>query len=296
MVADATAQTTVYYHSFLGNQVPVGATLANLAIGSNEISMGLDAGVPHVASGSVYDIFAVSNGGTLVIGVGPAWTSTTARGTGAGTTQIDQANGGIWTNTVSLAHLWGGASGTTDYGPIAAGAGTYLGSLYATGNGQTGMSFKPAAAAGGTNNFLGLYNAYNQVQMLAWCRDSNNPWSTASTTWQVLDIGGTGSGLLNRITWLDGLGQSIVEATLTCTVTVNGQSNVNLGIDFDSTSATPAIPTFTQASATSIIIQQTAQDSLISLGLHFAQAMQKVTANTGTFFGSAEFLRVDFMN
>src|ERR1700688_1158878 len=90
MSADALAQTTVYYDCYTGNGLSVGAVPVTLTIPSCEISMGLDAGVPHIASGSVYDIFGVSNAGTLAICAGPAWTSTTARGTGAGTTQIDQ--------------------------------------------------------------------------------------------------------------------------------------------------------------------------------------------------------------
>jgi len=84
--SDQTAKTTVYYDSFLGSLVPVwnGTYWTQLAIASDEISMGLAAA--NVLNGIVYDVWGCNVSGALAIGVGPPWTSTTARGTGAGTT------------------------------------------------------------------------------------------------------------------------------------------------------------------------------------------------------------------
>jgi hypothetical protein len=297
MAADALAQTTVFYDCYAGNVVPVGATPALLTIASCEISMGLDAVTPHIASGSVYDIFGVSNAGVLALCAGPAWTSTTARGSGAGTTQIDQTVGGLWTNTVSLTHCWGGASGTTDLGAVAAHAGTYLGSVEATANGQTAMAFKPAAASGGTNNFLALYNAYNRVAYVARSRDSTASWtlSNNSVTFRAANASNS-----NRITYLDGLGQSVAKGyykVLVLTASVSTGSSNN-GVDFDSTSATPNNIGQENLGGTSTHSQIHADDSLISLGLHFAQAVESNQASsTSTFFGSAngQELRLEVM-
>jgi hypothetical protein len=127
MTSDQTAKTTIFYASFTGGNLPLynGVSFANIAIPSDQISMGLDAGTPHIASGSVYDVFVVNVAGVPTLCAGPAWSTTATRGTGAGTTQISRISG-IWTNTVSLTHCWGGASGVTDLGAVAAGSGAYL--------------------------------------------------------------------------------------------------------------------------------------------------------------------------
>lgn len=275
MAADALAQTTVYYDSFVGNLVPVGAgTFVNLAIGSDEISMGLDAGVPHVASGSLYDVFGVSNSGTLVLGVGPAWSSGTARGTGAGTTELVR-QGGIWVNKNTMTHVWGGASGTTDYGSVAATAGTYLGTIYATANGQTAMAFRPAAASGGSNAFLGVFNAYNRVLYKSRSRDSTASWTYATNTWRAAN-----GNNANRVTWVDGLGESPVIARYIQTVNANSNT-ASIGVNFDSNSATPG---GTAGALNVVVAVAVAEDSLVALGLHYAQAMEIQGSGTGTFY------------
>lgn len=288
MTADVTAATTVYYACYAGNVVPVGAGgPTNLTIGSCQISMGLDAGVPRVASGSVYDIFGVNNGGTLVMCVGPAWSagggSTTARGTGAGSTALTQTNGGIWTNTNSLTNCWGGASGTTDYGTVNANAGTYLGSLYATANGQTAMQFAPAPAAGGTNNFLALYNAYNRVQIYSMSQDNTATWTTTNNTWHPANAAGAGSGLNNRITWLDGLGQSRAVASYSMSIVVPANGAGIIGVIFDATSGNPGGITALHYDQSNIDVSTVAGgNSIISLGLHYAQAMEARDSAGGT--------------
>lgn len=275
MTADATAQTTVFYDCFAGNVVPVGATLTNLAIGSCEISMGLAAA--NVLSGSLYDVFAVNNSGMLAICVGPAWTSMTARGTGAGTTQIDQTNGGLWTNTNSLTHCWGGAAGTTDFGVVAAHAGTYLGSFYATGNGQTGMQFAPAAASGGSNNVLALWNAYNRVDFSSIERDSTASWTYSGTVWRAVN---NSNG--NRITWIDGLGYSNVAASYAA-IAVTGVKTLEVGVNFDATSGTPGgIVGQEFLNSTTLLTTLAGGNTFTGVGLHFSQSMEAMATSGGT--------------
>lgn len=279
LTADVTAATTVYYDSYLGNTVPVAGT--NLTITSGEISMGLDAGVPHIASGSVYDIFAVNNSGSPALCAGPAWSTTTSRGTGAGTTELHQDSHGLWTNKNSLTHCWGGASGTTDFGAVSADAGTYLGSLYGTAAGQTGMQFGPNAASGGNNNFLALYNAYNQVQVRSFSQDSHANWTYATNTWRAAE--GSNS---NRITWLDGLRQSQVSASYAALAfESSGTPTAQVGVNFNSTSATPGgiigDAAGLQAGAVTAFIAGGNTTTL--LGLNYAQAMEIVTTATAGF-------------
>jgi hypothetical protein len=274
MAADATAQTTVRYDCYLGNGVPVwnGSFFVVLSITSCEVTMGLDAGVPHIASGSLYDVFAISNGGALAICAGPAWSSSSSRGSGAGTTQITQTNGGLWTNANALTHCWGGASGTTDFGMIAASQGTYLGTFDATANGQTGMQFKTAPAAGGSANVLALWNAYNRLPVTSLERDSNSANTNSSTTPRSLD-----NSTSNRVTMIDGLGQSRVVCSTMSQVITNGgsASGYLIGCNSNATTGTPGIfLTFTQAAGAVNIIAAARENFPPAIGLNFYQGME----------------------
>jgi len=288
MTGNVSAATTVYYVAYTGLAVPVwnGTNFVALAIPSGNLAMGLDSGTPHIASGSIYDVFGVSNSGTLATCTGPAWSTTSTRGTGAGTTQIDQSLG-LWTNTVSLTHCWGGASGTTDYGAIAANKGTYLGSIYATGNGQTTMDVAPVSAAGGGNAIAGLFNAYNRVSAKLSSADSNVPWSYNTSTWRVADNNNN-----NRATWLDGLQQISVTASYQDQITLTAATASGaIGILFDATSGTPTINgTYTQPGGTTgsnkgMVFVNLATAPL--LGLHFAQAMEWGGAVGSMTFGGS---------
>ena len=267
--------STVYLDCYpLGSAtVPVynGTSLVSLSVANCEISMGLAAA--NVLSGSIYDVFGISNSGALAICVGPAWSTTSTRGTGAGTTQIDQSLG-LWTNTVSLSHCYGGASGTTDYGAIAANKGTYLGSIYATGNGQTTMDVAPISASGGGNAIGGLFNAYNRVSVKLSSSDSAAAWSYNTSTWRVADGNNN-----NRSTWLDGLQQVSVTASYQDQVILTAATASGaIGILFDATSGTPSIyGTYTQPGGTSGTNKGSVFVNLSTaplLGLHFAQAME----------------------
>ncbi len=284
MTADQTAKTTIFYDTYdAGNLVPVynGSRWIYLAIGSDEISMGLDAVTPHIASGSVYDIWAFSVAGVLTIGAGPAWTSTTARGTGAGTTEWQWLNG-VRVNKNALTHVWGGASGTTDYGSIAAQQATLIGSFYATANGQTGAAFLPAGASGGSNTIMGLSNAYNRVRINCRSFDTKTSWTNSSSTWAAAD-----ASTSNRVTFLDSLQQSAIFGTYQ----IHSQSGTNsplIGLNLDSTTATPA--TMPQNNSTAGASMFIADNWTPQLGLHYIQAMEVATGSGGTactFFGSS---------
>lgn len=202
MQGDVTAATTVYYTSYIGDRCPIYDGRYWRSVKFVETSLALDSNSGHagyqVAAG-LFDIFGFRNGsGVFTIGTGPAWSSTTARGTGAGTTQISQLNG-RWVNTVAITLRFGSNSGDTFAVPI--NQATYLGTMYATANGQTAMMFAPNAAAGGSANVLGLYNAYNQVLTISRERDSTASWTYGTNTWRAAN-GNTN----NSIIWVDGLG------------------------------------------------------------------------------------------
>lgn len=200
---------------------------------------------------------------------------TTLRGTGAGTTELQMLNG-IWTNKNSATLKNGAGAGTS----VAANKATYLGSIYPTANGQTGMSFRSAAASGGpsTPPVLGLYNAYNRVALESWARDSNGTWTPPNTGWRAAD-----GSVRNRVTWLDGLAQSVVRATYN--VTANGQTGaaaIGMGIGIDNTNTLPLIASI-QVNSSQLNISSDGSFQP-QLGVHYAQALDWAVGGSGMAF------------
>lgn len=279
LTADTTAAGTVYYTPYIGSLVPIYTGSAWQMQQFAEVSLTLNA--TDNVSGSLYDIFIFNNAGTLTLGTGPAWSSTTSRGTGAGTTQISMLNG-VWVNTVAITLRAGGSS----LGSQAISTCTYLGTIYCTANGQTGMAFSPSAAAGGANAILGLWNAYNRVTYTSRSSDSTANWTYASATWRAAN-----NNTSNRISYIDGLGQSSVRANYAQPISVPINTAAAIGVNRDSTSATPT--TYGQANglaAGATFIPFVSKYSLLapSIGFHFIQAMESaLTAATITFLANS---------
>ena len=274
MTADATAQTSVYYTPYQGNIVPIydGANMTSYAFG--QLTMTLN--TSNQTSGNIYDLFIFLNSSVVTIGAGPAWSSTTSRGTGSGTTQLQQTDG-LWVNanTITL------KNGSTSYTSIPVGEATYAGSIYMTANGQTGMSLRPAAASGGGNCVMGIWNAYNRVLMTALSMDSTASWTYNSTTPRAANGNNN-----NRVTWVDGLQQSFIKATYVVPAYGSSVNNEVIGLGLDSTSAfSGAIGSTDDVTNVADIIGRAS--FYPQLGLHFIQALESVsgTPETSTYFG-----------
>lgn len=278
LAADATAQGTVYYSPYITARLPNYDGTNWKMWNFSQLSLSLNS-TDNTAT-NLYDIFVFNASGTLTLGTGPAWSSGTSRGTGAGTTELELKDG-IWTNKVSITLKAGGST----VGTPSANQATYLGTAYMTANGQTGMAFKPASASGGTNNILGLFNAYNRVQVKATNRDIGSTWTKTNNTWAALNAGGTGSGLNNRVSYVDGLQQIQPVGTATALIfTTANAASAAIGMVLDSTSATPGQYSRGQtngASNTSVTIISR-EAFLPQLGFHYLQAMQANLGNTGT--------------
>lgn len=290
MTADVTAATTLYYDVFNGNGVPIysGSTWSILTIAANEISMALDNNSGHTGyqqSGKLFDIFGYSASGTLTLCTGPAWTNTTTRSSAV------SLKDGIYTNSGTMTCRFGSVSGNTV--SLAANTGTLLGTMYATADGQTTMQFKPAAAAGGSNAFLGLGNVYNAEPTQSRSFDSTTSWTYNSVTWRVANAGATGSGLNNRVSWVDPIGRNRVVARYVVEAQPNtgAGGNVQIGVNFDATTGAPTGAAGQVISGlgntTQMEIMMVSEDSMVSMGFHFAQAMEQVpSANTSTLIGN----------
>lgn len=281
MTTDAVNATIVYYAPYVGNIIPLynGSNYTNRTF--TLLTLPLEA--TKQAAGSLYDVFAFLDvNESLTIGFGPAWTSSSARGTGAGTTELARVNGLLLNaNAMTLNNC------ATTYN-IGANRGTYLGTVATTTGtaGQTAMQFEPSAAAGGTNNWLGVWNAYNRVLISSVERDANRSWSYNSGTWRVADAGGTGSGLLNRITWVDGLAQSHVHATYKLGVQAAVSGGIaSVGVWFNATSGTPGgyIASTLNNSSTGMDVVVMAEDRFVGLGRNFVQAAESASTSTNYF-------------
>jgi YVTN family beta-propeller protein len=277
MTADATAQTSVYYTPYQGNIVPIydGTNMQSYTFG--QLTLALSS--TNHPSGEVFDVYASLQSGNVVLSA-MAWGSNSSRSSSAGgksgtgnatITQVD----GLWVNNAAISAS-DSFNGSTGYA-IPQGQGTYLGSFYTTAAGQTGINFKPAAAAGGSNNIIGFWNAYNRVRISSMCSDSNTGWTYATATWRPLD--GGSSNTKNRVTYLDGLGQSFVKGKIT-TQAYNATAGANCTIGVVQNSITGApfrSATYLQASggtAAGAVTFSAEENFQPILGLNYIQGME----------------------
>ena len=285
--ADLTAQSTIYYLPYTSQLIPIynGSHWQEQPIAATGVLLGL--GSTNMPSTEVFDVYAVNVSNTVTL-CAMYWGSNTSRSSTAGgksgtaDARITQLNG-IWVNrtAIATANCYGGASGTTAV-VIPQNQGTLLGSFYTTGNGQTGTAFKPSAAAGGSNNVVGISNAYNRIMQSALTRDSATGVQAASTSFTQWGAGN------NRISWVDTLQLSPITGHVS-TVGGDGTSAdcAAIGMVLDATTGTPGVigqgcsngtiaQAYTTLAPTEVFYPQ--------LGLHFiAPTIAALVGGTATF-------------
>lgn len=196
------------------------------------LTVALDA--VHQTAGNLYDVFAVARSGAAALCIGGnAWATPTP--TGPSSINAPRVDGlvlnanGIYQNVGSITNCWNNG---VDFGPIAAGGGTYLGTIYANTNGTTIWNPSPTPAANGPAGVgggpdgpvLGVYNAYNQVIANAFMGDSGNHTGfVGNGFWQNF-----GASLKERINYVDGIGTSNAYFVFTSSWT-GAQAGVNGG-------------------------------------------------------------------
>lgn len=191
-----TAASTIYYTPYVSNAVPVSdgaGTMIAMPFGElanvTTASSAGKAGPAAVVANANYDLFVWNDGGTLRLTRGPAWTSDTARGSGAGTTEL-QAFAGLWTNKYAIGN-----------GP-AAGLGTYVGTVRSDGSGLIEDS-------GQNNNAVVrrfVWNKYNRVPRKVAVHYTTASWTYASGT--LREINGTTT---NEIHLVRGFDEDVVD-------------------------------------------------------------------------------------
>jgi len=286
--ADITAAGTIYYLPYVSELVPIynGTHFQTFDITSTGINFVL--GATNMPTTQVYDVYVVNVSGTPTL-CSMYWGSNTSRSSSAGgktgtaDARIVQLNG-IWVNKTAIVtgNCFGGGAGTTAV-VIGQNQGTLLGSYYTTGSAVTGIAFKPTGASGGSNNIIGLSNAYNRITQTATMRETATSFTIASTTFAQMN-----ASAADRITWVDSLQQSPVVAR---GMLVGGDGTAGdcaaYGVVLDATSGTPNVvaqgcSAGTIANAYSPL--NVTEGFYPQLGLHFVQAeIAALVGGTATF-------------
>jgi hypothetical protein len=279
-IANVTASQYLYYVPYQNNLIPVYINGVFVETPFATTGLPLVLSTTNNATTSTFDVFATYQNGAVTLCTGPAWTNGTTRAQAIS----QSATWGVYTNTLAMSGTcFAGAAAGTAY-TVPALTGTYLGSVYTTGSGVTTFNPSQAAAAHGSNNTLGVFNAYNRVHMTAIETTSTTSNTYATATWQPYD--GGSSNLLNRITVLDGLGVISARGRLQSNVTPTASDVCALGIDLNSITAAP-VPFgsngIAYTTAFNTFVNADYAQALPVLGLNYYQAMEdSVSAATCT--------------
>jgi hypothetical protein len=285
MTSDVVGAATVYWAPYNGGELSLynGTNWTNY---DNVAQKTLTLTSVQSAS-NVYDIFMFLSGTTPNIGIGPSWAtgggSNTLRGSGAGSTQLTQING-IFLNAYQI-NLYNGSG----YTQVNATLATYLGSIYTTGTGATSVQFKPAGQVGGSNNIVGLWNAYNRVRIQSFETDTSSPYSYSGSSFQPTDYGANGGpNYSNRIYWLDGLQQTSVSTRLKVAASSSTiGAAIQFGVKLDA-ATTPnyvsAIYTPTSNATENLRVVYSEESFTPQLGFHFVQAMEASLSSVAVSF------------
>lgn len=266
LTATVSAAGTVFYTPYVGATVPIyngsgwvqrsfselSNVLANSATGN--------AGPAAAANNSNYDLFVWDNAGTLTLTRGPAWTSDTARGTGAGTSELQLVNG-LYTNKVAITN-----------GP-AANRGIYLGTIRTNGTATTDFNVGSSAAGGG-QGIIGVWNCYNRVNVAAQVVDSTFSYTYTSNVVQPAN-----NNTNNRVSFIVGLIEDEVQALnrvrVTTTAAAGAFAIVGIGLDSTTSFGLTGVVFQAAAAAATTCSLVSNYEGYPGLGFHFLQKLEQ---------------------
>ena len=187
--SDVTAATTVYFTPYKGNVIQlfdgtvwVPTVFAELSQATTDATKSPAA----VAADSNYDVFVWNDAGTLRATRGPAWSSATARGTGAGTTELEMLEG-RYVNKIAITN-----------GP-AAQRGLYVGTIRSTSASQIEDSLAKRY----------VWNNFNRVPRNMQARDATNSWAYSTGSFRQAN-----GSTANQLDFVRGLDEDAVTAHL----------------------------------------------------------------------------------
>jgi hypothetical protein len=278
MIADVSNATTIFYTPYIHNRIPIRTSgfwqtkvfpeLSNITTNS---AVG-KAGPAAVAANANYDLFVWNDAGTLRLTRGPLWTSDTARGVGAGTTELVRVDG-IWMNAVAITN-----------GP-AAQRGTYVGTVRSDAGAAIDWELGGYGVAGGDPGFLYVWNCYNRVDVAVEVADATNSWTYAVIgVWRSANASDS-----NRVSWIQGLAEEAVYAEYLGMASSGFGAVPYSGIGFDSTTVKCGFTgLFFIGGVGSGLGQMQGRYKEVALGFHFFQAIELNNGvGAATFWGDA---------
>lgn len=272
--SDVTAAATVYWSPYLGGTYPVFGSAVWSFRTTAELSLALDSNAVHTGyqqSGKNFDFFLMNDSGTDRLVTGPAWSTDTTRGIGAGTTELTRRNG-ILVNANSMTVKFDTSASTKT---VAANEGTYVGSMRMTANGQTEDS--------ATKRFL--WNMYNRTARKLFRKDTTDTWNYSTASFQQANASSA-----NQVEIINGIDEDsvllyLVGRAVNSTATVR---NVFIAIGLDSTTAKAADSTASRGQITNSVFfsMPAAYSGFPGLGYHFLTWLEQgAGADTQTWAG-----------
>lgn len=289
MTSDQSAKTAVYFTPYNGDQVPIpNGTKFNVKEFA-ELTLTLN-GTNYLAN-TLYDVFVAlspSDNSTIIIGTGPAWSTSTAgsgaRGTGAGTTECVLLKGlNVNANAITL------RNNTTTYS-VALKCAIRVGTIMIDGtNGQ--VSCTPTV---GQSRNWAICNDFNRRETALQVRDSTTSWTYSTATFRS-----SNNAAANFARIVSSSTDDIVGANFLQLAQGGSTGSAQIGIGLNSTSAASGrIGQSNNGSSGPIATDMTA--SYNGLGLLGANAFNAIEiaggSVTSTFSGSSNMMMtVKFM-
>lgn len=275
-ITSASGVTTIFYTPYFHRFVPIwnGSSFTMTDIGGELSQLLTDTtkSPAAAAASSLYDVFVWNDSGTIQATRGPAWSSSSSRGTGAGTTELIQIQG-VQVNANAITN-----------GP-AANFGTYVGTFLTDGSGTFTLNFG-GSASGGSAAMLAMYNYYNRILQIGRVFDTGVGYTYSSAT-----VRPARNSTGNRITFVLGFQEDGAVAMYNQSVqfvATNGSKSL-IGIGLNSTSA------FNQAN--DLVAQGTGADILWGtivlvtsgggIGTNFIQALEQGDGTHGNTFDAS---------
>jgi hypothetical protein len=253
----ANAQT-VYFTPFRGNRVGLydGTSWKQWAFAELSLALGT------LTNGANYDVFLYDSSGTLTLKLGPAWSSDTSRGTGAGTTELDTQDG-VYVNKVSITS-----------GPGAK-AGRYLGTIRTASTTAT----EDSAA----KRFV--WSAQNRVARSLLVTEATSSWTYATASYRQAR-----AQAANQVAVVVGLaGASLLDLVLhQVAASTNAEMAGGIGEDGTSAPVTECVGRYLgQTSGTVIFQAASSLRKYPALGYHYYPWLENaLSAITVTFYGA----------
>lgn len=246
--SDVTGATTVYFTPYQGNRIQLyDGTRWNLYTYTEMSQTTADntKSPAAVANNSNYDIFVWDDAGTLRATRGPAWTSDTARGTGAGTTELELVQG-RYVNKIAITN-----------GPTAQ-KGLYVGTIRSDGSAQINDSLAKRH----------VWNNFNRRVRPMRVLESADSWNYATAT-----IRQANANTANQLDMVIGLSEDSVNADIQAmhqNSTTSGAGYVMVGLDSTTTMATGALSTAVaeQAGGLGAMLNKSSWKGFPGLGRH----------------------------